>query len=242
MNPADALTIFVMGMHRSGTSMVMNLLRACGIYLGPSREMVPPDPSNPLGHWELSELPKLNEAIFKIWHGSWDRPPLLPADWTEHPALKPIEKKAGALLRQKFKNLAVWGLKDPRFSFTFPFWKRFSSKAKVIVCLRHPMEVAKSLAKRNGLTIGQGLDLCRRYTEAVFQNTHGVERMVVRYEDYFRAPEEEIHRLLDFVSLQVSDHLIAEAKKHIDPALRHHVSQEEAEQWYQEYAGMGVRR
>src|SRR6185436_19303562 len=42
----------VLGMHRSGTSVVAEILHAMGAYAGRSDELMPPDLFNPTGYWE----------------------------------------------------------------------------------------------------------------------------------------------------------------------------------------------
>ena len=51
-------------------------------------------------------------------------------------------------------------MKDPRFSVTAPAWQGQGVKfEKVVVCLREPRDVAQSLRRRNGITVGLGLKL-----------------------------------------------------------------------------------
>ena len=42
----------VVGMHRSGTSIVSRLLNLLGAHLGPEDDLMPPKPDNPTGFWE----------------------------------------------------------------------------------------------------------------------------------------------------------------------------------------------
>jgi hypothetical protein len=44
--------ICVVGMHRSGTSMITHLLHSCGLYLGPADRLLKAEKTNPLGHFE----------------------------------------------------------------------------------------------------------------------------------------------------------------------------------------------
>ena len=145
------MPVCIGGMHRSGTSMVANLLRLCGLHVGLESEMLPPALDNPKGFWEDIKFKGLNDEILGALGGTFDAPPPLPlpSGWPEHEALDPVRKEATALLRQ----LAVdepWGWKDPRNSLTLPFWSSLlpQMQMKVIICLRHPLDVALSERRR----------------------------------------------------------------------------------------------
>src|SRR5215218_4112214 len=61
--PKLAPGVCVLGMHRSGTSLVAGILRQLGVDLGPDDELLPPDPNNRSGYFELAELVHINDEI-----------------------------------------------------------------------------------------------------------------------------------------------------------------------------------
>jgi hypothetical protein len=134
-------------MHRSGTSMVTNLLRLCGLQLGPEGDMAPPAPDNPEGFWENVNFKELNDDILRLLGGTFDAPPGLPRGWHERAALDPLREKAAAMLRA-LVAAEPSGWKDPRNSLTLPFWSSLLTRLKVIVCVRHPLDVALSERRR----------------------------------------------------------------------------------------------
>jgi len=67
------MKIFILGMHRSGTSMVTGILNKCGLYLGSNLLMGARD--NPTGHFEDRRFINLNNQILKRNGGSWHNPP-----------------------------------------------------------------------------------------------------------------------------------------------------------------------
>lgn len=139
--------VCIAGMHRSGTSMVVNALRSCGLYLGQESAFAAPSSENKSGYWENRTFVLLNEEILKAFGGAWDYPPLMPEGWHEHARLLPLRAKAEALLEQ-FAGCDRWGWKDPRNSLTLPFWTSLLPNTKVVICLRNPLEVALSLRRR----------------------------------------------------------------------------------------------
>src|SRR5580704_1678698 len=123
------MVVSIIGMHRSGTSMIAKLLHQCGVYLGEEKEMVPATPDNPEGHWEHTGFVNLNDELLGLWGGGWDRPPRFPADWPHHPTCVRARAKAKALL-DRFDGRPTWGWKDPRGTLTFPFWNDLQPNLK----------------------------------------------------------------------------------------------------------------
>jgi len=47
-----------------------------------------------------------------------------------------------------------WAWKDPRLCLTLPFWLEvLDARPAMVVCLRNPLEIAASLAERNGFAL-----------------------------------------------------------------------------------------
>lgn len=141
------MPVCIGGMHRSGTSMVANLLRLCGLHLGREDEMLPPASDNPEGFWENVNFRNLNDEILGALGATFDAPPRLPRGWHELETLAPLRKKARAILRRSV-TVEPWGWKDPRNSLTLPFWSSLLPRMKVLVCVRHPLDVARSERRR----------------------------------------------------------------------------------------------
>ena len=67
--------VCIVGMHRSGTSMVTRLLNLCGLDLGAEQDLLGPDRGNPLGHFEHKGFKGLDESLLAHFGGSTDNPP-----------------------------------------------------------------------------------------------------------------------------------------------------------------------
>lgn len=163
--------------------------------------MIPPTSSNPSGHWELKEFVKLNDQLLKKFGGSWDHPPSLAQGWEADERLETLYQKASQVICKRFDTQGCWGWKDPRTSLTFPFWKKILSQLKSIICLRHPLDVARSLEARNGIPVDRGLELWLHYTRSAFENTSPRERVITCFENYFTDLDEELLKITSFVGL-----------------------------------------
>jgi hypothetical protein len=218
--------VCVLGMHRSGTSLVAGLMRQLGIDLGPDEELLPPDSNNPSGYFELRELVHLNNDILAQYGGSWSEPPHLPSGWEDSEELAPLRERARRLLTRRFAASPQWGWKDPRTCITLPFWQRLAPGLRYVICVRNPVDVAYSLRTREGEERGiaeHALDWLR-HTASALAYTAGRPRVVVHYERFFKDSEHELRRLAGF--LRCEDRLdepdtTGRIAEFIDPALAH---------------------
>jgi Sulfotransferase family len=211
--------VAIVGMHRSGTSMVAKLLQQAGLNLGDDADLMPPAAENPEGFYEHLEFVRLNDEVLNIAGAGWDCPPAAGFDWSDE-ALDPFRTRARCLAAPLQERLP-WGWKDPRTSLTLPFWRSVLGPLRTVVVVRNPLEVVSSLHRRNGFSTALALTLWRIYTERVLVETSPVERLVTHFDSYFLDPDREITRLLDFLGLNREQHLPG-LKTAAIPALRHH--------------------
>lgn len=161
--------VIVLGMHRSGTSAVAQLLHENGYFAGASADLMPANFSNRYGHFEHQLLHKLNEPLLLSLGGTWSSPPLLSA----------IEEAAATLrdhiatpVTNLIEALAQQGpvvLKDPRITLLLPVWASLLPRATLAVCVRNPVAVAQSLQARNGTPLLVGLAMWEVYNAAVLR-------------------------------------------------------------------------
>mgnify|MGYP001479163526 CR=1 FL=1 len=145
--------IIIAGMHRSGTSLVTNILSKSGLVVG-------------------EKLDSNNESIFfqriNIWMMS-----LLGSSWDSPRSFKDIDEEirldiirqlntlissrtnslyfgwSSIIKKGSFNQIDVpWGWKDPRNSFTSDIWKEVFPGMKTIYIIRHPIDTAESLLRR----------------------------------------------------------------------------------------------
>jgi len=217
--PRDAV-ICIAGMHRSGTSMISRLLNLAGVYLGPAEDLLPPADDNPEGFWENGHFALVNQRILSEFGGRWDAPPAMPPRWQRDTRLVPVRRRAAALIAD-FAEQAPWGWKDPRNCLTLEFWRDLIPGLKVLVSLRNPLDVAASLAARNGLSEAFSLDLWSFYHEQLLARLAPQDRVVTHYDAYFDDPERELARVLGLLGLHTRRDVVGRACRAIKTPLRH---------------------
>jgi len=135
-------SVLVLGMHRSGTSLLAGSLQKSGVYLGLVAEE---GKYNRKGSRENIEIRKFNERILTGRSFSWKNPPDETLYWTQD------EKEAGArLLKKHFDGENLWGMKDPRLIWTVEGWIQLLHNVHLIGVFRNPSLVADSLNQRSG--------------------------------------------------------------------------------------------
>lgn len=149
--------IIVIGMHRSGTSMLGGLLTDIGFFPG---WRLQDD-----GHHEALFFQKLNKWILRQASAGWDDPEgvrhlldlpkarELIVDYLDLSVRSPrCAEFLGPRRYARYRSIPAlqepWGWKDPRTTFTLPFWLEVFPDAKVVHILRHGVDVANSLAIR----------------------------------------------------------------------------------------------
>lgn len=147
--------IIIIGMHRSGTSMIARMLEELGLFVGKKKEE----------NHEAVFFLQINDWLLCQSGGSWDNPEpiyhllgnkevrMLAIDYIQY--LMKTPHVVSYLGWSKYLrcctpvNLDIpWGWKDPRNAYTLPLWLDIFPEAKVIHIYRNGVDVANSLKVR----------------------------------------------------------------------------------------------
>ncbi len=145
--------IVVVGMHRSGTSLVSRLLDKSGVLMGKDLQE----------DHESEFFIGLNEWIYENAGADWARPAAVSELLDFEPAREKVEqylrvrlasraskKYSGQSLKNGVFDLDVkWGWKDPRNGPALPFWTSIWPEMRIIHVVRHGVDVAASLHTRS---------------------------------------------------------------------------------------------
>ncbi|WP_432460875.1 sulfotransferase family protein [Agarivorans sp. QJM3NY_25] len=186
----EAKAIIVIGMHRSGTSALSGELAQFGVFMG--KHLFKAQAGvNDKGFWENAHLVDFNDQLFDELGSSWEDP-----CYCLHPARSFSEawqQRALQLIEQEYAGSAVWGMKDPRVSVLLPLWRpvleRSPAQINYLLMIRNPVEVAGSLAKRDGFSQAKGLMLWLNYNFLAYRETNQSSRLVVDFADLLVSPE-----------------------------------------------------
>lgn len=157
--------VIVIGMHRSGTSLLARLLQDAGIFLGFRQNR----------NAEPRLIVDINAWLLRQASATWDRPEGLAdllVDDVSHPWLVDYMDgiiRGPAALRflgpsrfLRYRSLQSydqpWGFKDPCTTYTLKYWLDIFPQARVIHIMRHGVDVAVSLEKRRERAVAANLD------------------------------------------------------------------------------------
>lgn len=159
--------IFILGMHRSGTSALAGSLQEAGLYLGKvlSNSL---KGRNEKGLQEPAALVHMHENLLQANGGSWDAPP-------EKVVWQPLHRAVRDLFIESRSQVPLWGFKEPRTLLTFNGWAHALEDWSAVGIFRAPQEVALSLQSRNQMPLEQGLQLWLQYNRRLLdlQAQHG---------------------------------------------------------------------
>lgn len=191
--------LLVVGMHRSGTSAVAGALGALGFNTPrPDDRMHWPE-SNP-EHWESRSLGHYNDKLLAVLGGSWEAPPDLSPKWEEGSTMSGVPDPA-PLLSAAYPEPGARVWKDPRLSLLLPFWRRvLPPPLATVLVWRSPLAVARSLQRRDGMHLADGIALWERYNRSAITNLVGLDTFVCSYESVLRDPTEAMSTVAEWLS------------------------------------------
>ena len=174
-------------MHRSGTSAITRAINFLGAYLGEEAELMPATPENSEGYWERTDLWHFHDRLLRSLGRNWETPDPLPPNWHKSWRVRRYRKELKNLVSTQLAIRPLWAWKDPRTCLLLPLWRDVLAELGVeLVCLfaiRHPLEVANSLNKRNNFSLELGLDIWFNYNLSALL---GAERLTIAFLSYNR--------------------------------------------------------
>lgn len=175
--------VMVLGMHRSGTSILTRVLNAHGCAL--SKQLLGANESNPSGHWESSVAIAIDDKLLADLGRTWDDLRELPPDWMRRPEAREAKDRIKILLEGDFRDEPLWAIKEPRMCRLAPLWieaiEELGFQVKVVMAVRHPREVALSLLRRDGLPTAYGLMMWTQHLIEAEAATRRLPRVVVSH-------------------------------------------------------------
>lgn len=154
----QASPIVVIGMHRSGTRVLVEVLERLGVFMGADRQ----------ADAESVAFMRINEGILHQCGAFWSEPMAAHFVLADPQAVEQIAANAADALAARLDAYAgpagwhrdnhsgalpVFGWKDPRNTFTLPVWLRVFPNLRAIHIVRHGVDVAASLARRHAAAL-----------------------------------------------------------------------------------------
>jgi hypothetical protein len=244
--------IIICGMHRSGTSLVSNIIESQGVFMGRKKQ----NDNEPVFFLDI------NETIFRLLNASWDTPDNFSFAnvFFKTNVQKIINRKLQSnsarsyfglyqfLKNHDFQKINYsWGWKDPRNTFTLDYWRQIFPGVKVVHVYRNPIDVARSLQRRQEqfterfstnkrfeefavkndfmgtsykcLHLEEGFKLWEKYIRKAFSS--GADIFHLKYEDLLENQEKKVDELFLFLGLPKKPEAIEPVLSKIDSSRKY---------------------
>ena len=217
--------IVVLGMHRSGTSALARALAHAGVPFG--RRLMAPAADNEKGFWEQIDVVRTHNKLLAQLRSSWDDERPLPANWENSDAAADARSAIIEVLEREFGQLLAFGVKDPRLSRLWPLWEQIFLELNIepyfVLMLRHPWEVAQSLARRNSLSPSHCHVLWLRHTLEAEMATRGYGRSIVSFAELLDDPQQVVGAVLTAAGLPPQGmHATETVRDSVELSMQHH--------------------
>ncbi|HEX3699522.1 MAG TPA: hypothetical protein VHV27_02495 [Phenylobacterium sp.] len=216
----------VLGMHRSGTSAVTQLLALAGA--GLPANVMPGDEHNTQGYFEPWRIALFNDERLRAGGGAWDDVfgyPFRPLARREE---RPWLVRGEALFEAEYGQVRHPLLKDPRVTLLMPFWRTLFEDlglgVRCVIPVRHPLAVAGSLARRDGFTPQKSVLLWAAYMLAAEAYSRDLPRVFVDYDRLLADWRGEVGRIEAAHGAglpKLTDKAAAAIDRALSPQLRH---------------------
>lgn len=200
----------ITGMHRSGTSLVARLFYEVGADMGDPDTFYRPDRWNPEGYYEQPDIHAINMPLI---NGMWWK-----FAYFNLPATRTIMRRARRMETQIRETAHAYEgrvIKETRFCLTLPAWLKYGANVQhVLICLREPVQVARSIQKRNSTTLRHGYNLWYAHNTRILEHAHDLPVWFILYNDLLDPTTypREMRAAFRFFEMDVDDAQLAEVR------------------------------
>jgi hypothetical protein len=180
--------VMVVGMHRSGTSVLAGSLQQAGLDLGRCSTW---NRHNRRGNRENPEVMAFHEGLLARQGCAWHRPPGTVVPWTS------ADRREAARIIDSFRGSACWGFKDPRATFFHEGWTEAVPHLEFVGIFRHPSAVAASLDARERMPAADAIRTWTAYNRRLLTLHRERPFPLLCFDD----DEAALHRQIDHAAL-----------------------------------------
>lgn len=188
------MQLIVLGMHRSGTSVLARLLNMMGAYFGPEGISTGANKENPKGFWERRDVRNLNDFVLKSIDCDWNKVSEFSIKRLSESVLEGFRTRASSIVLE-LDSHRPWMMKEPRFCLLVELWKQHLEIPVFIHIHRNPLEVAQSLQKRNGIPLHAGIALWEKYNLSALKASQDMPRFLVSHHNLMCNPVAEVNHI-----------------------------------------------
>lgn len=162
--------------------------------------LLSPKAENMAGFFETRNLVDTSEYLLKVINATWDRPYLTAPTWSNPQLIEILSN-----FREKFAKYQFepWLDKDPRVCLLWNAYSHILLREPCgIMVVRHPLEVADSLRKRNGFSTEKSALIWWLYHYHLITHASPANLIIIEDSSLMRGELMTIRDILSFVESQ----------------------------------------
>jgi len=228
--------LVLLGTHRSGVSTLAGCLNLVGVNTGSASS----------DYTENQALVLTHDILMRDLGCDWDMVGELPRGWADTEAAKQAAQRLTGIIEERFMNRGSWAVVDPRMCRLMPLWEKvFESldiTPRLVLMIRHPMEVARSLEKNHDFDLNKGHLLWMVHYIEALKACRNHDRAIVAFDKLLADPVDVLRLIAKNLQVDYPVPLMDASRKVIEfirPELKHHHARgsgEPAEDPYAHYA------
>lgn len=196
-------TILVVGMHRSGTSVLTRLINLMAAYVGDGDELLPSHPiHNPTGYWERMDLVTEHECFLQKNGYEWCRLAGFDLNRVQNDSVAVLRRSLGAICARIDSGGRPFLIKDPRLCLLLPIWHSLGPAPVHVFAVRDPRKIAASMLKSfyGMFTAHFLLALWQKHMHTALSRLRGQRVLFVSYEELLDSAQAQSERVLQGLS------------------------------------------
>lgn len=197
----------VLGMHKSGTTLITKILHESGIFMGPFKEKG--------DYYKGEDCERLD--IFHVISDMLSSHNLHSLDTTPpfgEDKIKENVKRIAEIVQESDSQFENWGFKNPRTAFVYDYIKKILGEHKLICIYRDLKNVVSHYTRSKFFNIVKAITAWKEYNKkmiAILNNSNS-DCIVLKFEKLLEE-DREFKRFEDFVGIKLKDTRIKGKRK-----------------------------
>jgi hypothetical protein len=189
---------------------------------------MPATKGNARGYFESVPFMQFHEQLLQSAGSAWNDWRAFNPDWSRSAVASEFRERAKELFWEEFEGSPLPVLKDPRTCRFAPFWfetlRELEAIPRVVIPIRSPLEAARSLAAREGLSLTHGVLLWLRHVLAAEADSRNEIRSIFMWKDFvsdWRAIADKISKDTELAWPRLSDRASRDIERFLSRELVH---------------------
>lgn len=178
--------VLVLGMRRSGSSMVSRLLHQAGLEGPGKKSSIPPDHPEVLLHSKA--IQDFNDSLLARSNMSWNS---ILGNTSELDFSEADIEEAKSIIREQFTLQATFFISDPRICLLLKFWvevfRRLDVDLKILRIVRSPNSVADSIERHFEMSRDKAVALWVKYNLQLEKSTKALDCTTIGYDAFLQS-------------------------------------------------------